>query len=102
METSLLVFEALSSMILGAVVMYIGLFFISREKDFTAVEFGGFITVFFGGAILTVYTTQLNLENQWIFWFYPIGLLCGMSIYRVLGGAVTVARLEEFRRSRQP
>jgi hypothetical protein len=93
MEKLILVFEALSSILLGAIVMYIGFFFIAREKNFTAAEFGGFITAFLGGAILTVYTTHLNQESQWIFWFYPVGLLCGMIAYWALGGAITVAKL---------
>jgi uncharacterized membrane protein YeaQ/YmgE (transglycosylase-associated protein family) len=83
---------------MGAIVMWIAFFFFAREKDFTAAEFGGFISAFFGGAILQVYTTQLTDETKFIFWFYPIGLLLGMIAYKISGGKVKVEELVEYNR----
>lgn len=42
-------FISLGSTIMGFVVGWLGLYFIAREISFTAAEFGGFITAFFGG-----------------------------------------------------
>jgi fluoride ion exporter CrcB/FEX len=95
------------SFIIGFIVMWIAFLFIAREKEFTAAEFGGFISAFFGGAILTVYTTQLTSETQWIFWIYPIGLGVGMICYRAWGGtvdktkgAIKVGELIEYQRKK--
>jgi hypothetical protein len=74
-------FISIGSLIMGIVVMWIGFYFIARETAFTAVEFGGFITAFFGGAVLEVYITQLDNETKLLFWWYPIGLLIGLLIY---------------------
>jgi hypothetical protein len=80
----LLVFEASASAVMGFVIMWIGYYFIDREQTFTAAEFGGFITAFFGGAILEIYTTQLDSGTRFIFWFYPIGLFIGLVVYHRL------------------
>jgi len=80
----ILVFEALSSTIMGFVVMWIGYYFIAREQTFTAAEFGGFITAFFGGAVIEIFTTQFNNEAKFIFWFYPVGLFIGLLAYHYL------------------
>ena len=60
-------FISISAFLMGFVVMWIGFFFISRELQFTAAEFGGFITSFFGGAVIAVYTTMLNPATQILF-----------------------------------
>ena len=88
----------IGSFIMGFIVIWIAFFFFAREKEFTAAEFGGFITAFFGGAILTIFTTFTNAETQWIFWWYPVGLLIGMFAYKQSGGNITVMGLKEFRR----
>ncbi len=76
-------FISISAFLMGFVVMWIGFFFISRELQFTAAEFGGFITSFFGGAVIAVYTTMLNPATQILFWWYPIGLAVGLLVYHL-------------------
>ncbi|MDD1665338.1 MAG: hypothetical protein LUQ32_08265 [Methanomicrobiales archaeon] len=83
-------FISLGSTIMGFVVGWLGLYFIAREISFTAAEFGGFITAFFGGAVLQVYTTQLAADTRILFWFYPIGLLAALLFYNLGDGKFLV------------
>jgi len=73
---------SIGSLVMGFVVMWIGLYFIARTTEFTAAEFGGFMTAFFGGAVIAVFTTfQSEPETKVLFWWYPIGLIVIMLVY---------------------
>jgi len=85
----ILTVELIGSFCMGVFVAWIAFFFLNREKDFTAKEFGEFVGVFFGGAIVQLYSSQvISTQNAWIFWIYPIGLLCGMIFYAAKGGNI--------------
>jgi len=82
----ILVVEIFGSLFMGVFVAWIAFYFLNREQTFTAKEFGEFVTVFFGGTIVQVYSSQVTAQNAWVFWIYPIGLVFGMYLYKTLGG----------------
>jgi hypothetical protein len=83
------------TILMGVIVMWVGFYFIAREKEdnYTAGEYAAFLTAFFGGAVIQVFTTQLNPDTQVLFWWYPIGLFVGFVAYYVLPGQRTLPKL---------
>ncbi len=71
---------------MGFLVIWVGFVYLNRGTSFTVVEFGEFITVLFGGAAVSILTTQFDEGTKFIFWYYPIGLVAGMFAYHYLGG----------------
>ncbi len=66
--------------------MWIGLYFIAREGTFTATEYAAFLTAFFGGAVISVFTTMTDNDTKILFWVYPIGLFAAFLLYYLLPG----------------
>ncbi len=58
-----------------------GLCFVAREKEYSGAEFAAFITAFLGGAVLQIYTTELDPDTKVLFWLYAVGLLAGLLLY---------------------
>jgi hypothetical protein len=76
----------MGSLSMGFIVVWIAFFILNRTKDFNTAAFAEIIGVFFGATILNIYTTYLNDQTKFIFWFYPIGLVVGMFAYHFIGG----------------
>ena len=66
---------------MGFFVSWVAFIFFNRETSFNATEFGTFMGVIFGGTIITIFSSYLTNQNQWIFWIYPVGLVIGMIVY---------------------
>jgi len=95
MDVLIMLLEIIGTIIMGFIVMWIGFYFIARETTFNAAEFGGFLSAFFGGAVLQIYTTQLSDETKFIFWFYPVGLGAALIVYHFWGWNPQKLRFEK-------
>jgi hypothetical protein len=83
----------IGSFLMGFIVMWIGLYFIAREGTFTASEYAAFLTAFFGGAVISVFTTMTDGDTKILFWVYPIGLFAAFLLYYLLPGPRTFPKM---------
>jgi accessory gene regulator protein AgrB len=87
---------AAASIILGMIVMYIALMFISRNIDgnSSAKNLGAFLAVILGGTVAQFLTSKIGANNL-NFAQYVVGLGVGFALYvivRAVGGGGLLAR----------
>ena len=70
---------ALGVLSLGIIIGWLIRFFIKRFKSFTPKALTSVVTLIVGGS-----TVKLLGADKTLFWFYPIGLLAGFTIYTIL------------------
>ncbi|MEI6842312.1 MAG: hypothetical protein WCK53_13680 [Methanomicrobiales archaeon] len=73
--------ECIGCLCMGFFVSWVAFIFFNHGTSFSGTEFGTFMGVIFGGTIITIFTSYLTNQNQWIYWIYPVGLVFGMIVY---------------------